>query len=82
MESLAETTPPAKTKRRSMRRGGQSKVSSIKEGHAPSFDNTRIWYQAQGKGRTIIFCNGLGCSTFYWKHIHAYFKKRLPSGAL
>ena len=52
-----------------------AELATIKEGFAKSFDGTSIWYQAQGKGVPMIFCNGLGCSTFYWKHIHSYFKK-------
>ncbi|MCP5464688.1 MAG: alpha/beta hydrolase [Deltaproteobacteria bacterium] len=53
-----------------------TQLARVKEGYAKSFDGTRIWYQVSGSGKpAIIFCNGMGCSTFYWKHVHAYFKK-------
>lgn len=51
-----------------------AQLSSVKEGLAKSFDGTLIWYQSQGHGQPIIFCNGLGCSIFYWKHVVDYFK--------
>lgn len=52
-----------------------SELSHTQEGYTTSFDGTRIWYRSVGKGIPIIFCNGLGCSTFYWDHIITYFKK-------
>jgi len=54
-----------------------SRLTQVREGYARSFDGTKIWFKSSGadKGNTIIFCNGLGCSTFYWKHIYSYFKK-------
>jgi pimeloyl-ACP methyl ester carboxylesterase len=52
-----------------------SQISREKEGFVTSYDGTKIWYKSMGKGTPIIFCNGLGCSTFYWKHIQSYFKK-------
>jgi len=45
------------------------------EGYATSFDGTRIWYKSKGAGIPIIFCNGLGCSIFYWKHVQPYLAK-------
>lgn len=72
MPTTAKKKSPPKRKRSTTRRG---RLSPITEGHVTSYDGTRIWYQSQGSGTPIIFCNGLGCSTFYWKHIHAYFKK-------
>ncbi|MBF0103878.1 MAG: alpha/beta hydrolase [Deltaproteobacteria bacterium] len=52
-----------------------AELSNIKEGYAESFDGTRIWYRCVGKGIPIIFCNGLGCSTFFWKSVHSHFSK-------
>lgn len=52
-----------------------AELSVTNEGFADSFDGTKIWYKSIGTGKPIIFCNGLGCSIFYWKHVHSYFKK-------
>lgn len=73
MNSLAiKTTRRRKT---TNRRPKLAQISDIHEGFVKSADGTKIWYKSLGKGDTIIFCNGLGCSTFYWKHIYTYFKK-------
>jgi len=56
-------------------RGKLVQLHRTKEGYATSFDGTKIWYHSVGKGVPIICCNGLGCSTFYFSYIEAYFKK-------
>lgn len=50
---------------------------SALEDYATSADGTRIWYAAEGRLdlTPIVFCNGLGCSTFFWKHLHAFLKR-------
>ncbi|EKD51082.1 MAG: alpha/beta hydrolase fold protein [uncultured bacterium] len=53
-----------------------SQLIHLHEGYARSQDGTRIWYQSQGQGTPIIFCNGLGCSWAFWKHVHAHFAKK------
>lgn len=70
-----QTASRSGSKKTISRRSKLSQLSTIKEGFAKSSDGTNIWYQSQGKGIPMIFCNGLGCSTFYWKHVHSYFKK-------
>lgn len=52
-----------------------SQLKDIKEGFAKSKDKTAIWYKSIGKGTPLVFCNGFGCSTFYFKHVASYFKK-------
>jgi len=70
---IAKSSPRRSTQ---SRRPKLAQVSDIQEGFAKSSDGTKIWYKSMGQGKpAIIFCNGLGCSTFYWKHIYTYFKK-------
>lgn len=57
------------------RRGRLVQINQTKEGYTTSFDGTKIWYRSVGKGRPIILCNGLGCSTFYFSYMEKYFKK-------
>lgn len=52
-----------------------SQLISNTEGIVRSFDGTKIWYKSVGRGVPIICCNGLGCSTFYFKYLEAYFKR-------
>lgn len=69
---------PAKKRRTTRKTGRKNKLSqllSYKEGFVTSHDKTKIWYQSSGEGIPLIFCNGLGCSTFYWKHVAPHFQK-------
>jgi pimeloyl-ACP methyl ester carboxylesterase len=69
--------PLIPTKRVEKTRSRRTKLAELvtqKEGFAKSADGTKIWYKSVGSGVPLVFCNGLGCSTFYWKHIHAHFK--------
>ncbi len=68
--------PLKKTKKTSNKRSKLKQLSTIDEGFAKSFDGTKIWYRKQGSGQPIIFCNGLGCSVFFWKHVESYLKKK------
>lgn len=69
--------PPVAAKRvekTSNRRAKLAELVTQKEGFAKSADGTQIWYKSVGTGVPLVFCNGLGCSTFYWKHVYAHFK--------
>lgn len=60
-------------------RGNPTKLTEIAtttEGYLKSFDGTKIWYRSVGKGPPILCCNGLGCSTFYFKYLEHYFKNQ------
>lgn len=48
----------------------------MKEGHAISFDGTKIHYRAVGQGIPIVCCNGLGVPSFFWKYFESHFKHR------
>lgn len=52
-----------------------AEMSHFEEGYVTSFDGTQIWFKTTGEGIPMIFCNGLGCSTFYWQYMTPYFKK-------
>ncbi len=52
-----------------------TELSSSQEGFIKSFDGTQLHYRAQGQGTPLVFCNGLGCSTFYFDYQVSYFKR-------
>jgi pimeloyl-ACP methyl ester carboxylesterase len=58
------------------KRAKLAELTHLKEGVVSSHDGTKIWYRSMGKGTPIIFCNGLGCSHFYFKHLGEYFKNK------
>jgi pimeloyl-ACP methyl ester carboxylesterase len=46
------------------------------EGHVPSFDGTRIYYRAEGRGFPLVACNGVLCSIGYWVYFRGFFRSR------
>ena len=56
-------------------RTGLLKPEAIREGTVQSFDGTKIAYRSVGKGeQTLICCNGLGVSTFFWTYLERAFR--------
>jgi pimeloyl-ACP methyl ester carboxylesterase len=51
-------------------------VKEAEEGHVPSFDGTRIYYRAEGKGFPLVACNGVLCSSGYWVYFRRFFRNR------
>lgn len=49
---------------------------SVESGMAPSQDGTPIYYEVFGKGRPLIFCNGLLCQRVHWRHQISHFSKK------
>ena len=40
----------------------------VTNGYFRSFDGTRLFYSIEGKGRPLIFCYGLVCSSLHWTY--------------
>lgn len=51
-------------------------MKEAEEGHVPSFDGTRIYYRAEGKGFPLVACNGVLCSGGYWVYFRRFFRNR------
>lgn len=51
------------------------RLSLTREGYAQSFDGTKIWFKAQGKGPCLICFNGMGCDPTYFGYLQEYFSK-------
>ncbi len=59
---------------RGHRDGHPGRVRRTRAGFAKGLDGVPIRYTVHGKGEpTLVCCNGLGVSTFYWKYILDYF---------
>ncbi len=62
--------PAKKVKTTERARGKLITLSTLKEGTTRSFDGTKIAYRSFGRGDpTIVCCNGLGVSTFFWVYL-------------
>lgn len=43
-------------------------------GYFQSFDGTRLFFSREGRGRPLVFCYGLVCSSLHWTYQIDYFK--------
>lgn len=48
---------------------------SAKHGYIRSFDGTKLFYSVEGKGKPLIFCYGLICSSLHWTYQIEHFRK-------
>lgn len=66
---------PQNVKISERRRGKLVTLSNFKEGKTLSFDGTKLFYRSFGKGSpSIVCCNGLGVSTFFWVYMERVFR--------
>ena len=49
--------------------------SSVTHGYFKTFDGTRLFYSIEGKGKPLIFCYGLVCSSLHWTYQIDHFKE-------
>src|SRR4051794_37182643 len=46
----------------------------ISHGYVKSFDGTKLFYSAEGRGKPLVFCYGLICSSLHWTYQIDHFK--------
>lgn len=51
------------------------KTRSYATDFVSSFDGTQLFFESYGEGTTFVPCNGLGVSTFFWRHLQRYFSE-------
>ncbi len=49
-------------------------MSDIRTGFTPADDGLQLYWRTLGHGPVMVFCNGVGVSTFFWKHIAQHFR--------
>ncbi|MBC7691602.1 MAG: alpha/beta hydrolase [Methylotenera sp.] len=49
--------------------------SSVTHGYFKTFDGTKLFYSIEGKGKPLIFCYGLVCSSLHWTYQIDHFKE-------
>lgn len=57
------------------RRSKLHALTGTREGFVKSFDGTEIFYRSVGRGLPIVCCNGLVCSSFFWKYFEQQFRR-------
>jgi pimeloyl-ACP methyl ester carboxylesterase len=51
-------------------------VARMSTGFARTDDGIQLYYRVVGTGPTLVCCNGIGVSTFFWRHIIEHFGER------
>lgn len=46
----------------------------VTHGYVKSFDGTRLFYSVEGKGKPLVFCYGLICSSLHWTYQIEHFQ--------
>jgi pimeloyl-ACP methyl ester carboxylesterase len=76
--------PPFKTRPQGARKRGAHDVAEISapgdrplttHGYIKSFDGTRLFYGVEGRGKPLLFCYGLVCSSLHWTYQIEHFRK-------
>jgi len=47
----------------------------ITHGYVKSFDGTKLFYSIEGKGKPLVFCYGLVCSSLHWTYQIEHFQQ-------
>ncbi len=48
-------------------------------GYVKSFDGTKLFYSIEGKGKPLVFCYGLICSSLHWTYQIDHFREKYQS---
>src|SRR6476646_7021163 len=48
--------------------------SPVVHGYVKSFDGTKLFYSIEGKGKPLVFCYGLICSSLHWTYQIEHFQ--------
>src|SRR3954468_11943350 len=61
------------------KRSGLDKASDrsrppVIHGYIRSFDGTKLFYSVEGKGKPLVFCYGLVCSSLHWTYQVEHFR--------
>lgn len=47
----------------------------VTHGYVKSFDGTKLFYSIEGKGKPLVFCYGLVCSSLHWTYQIEHFQR-------
>jgi non-heme chloroperoxidase len=71
---MTPITPLKPRPRGNRKPGARSEIGAIGElppvqhGYVKSFDGTKLFYSVEGKGKPLVFCYGLVCSSLHWTY--------------
>lgn len=59
-----------------MSRSLPSPAGAVRSGFATAEDGVELHWQLSGAGPLVVFCNGVGVGTFFWKYISQHLRAR------
>lgn len=60
--------PPGARKKSILERVRSEDRPPVTHGYVKSFDGTKLFYSIEGKGKPLVFCYGLVCSSLHWTY--------------
>ena len=75
--TLPRKPRPSGARKRSIldKKRPQGPSSAVSYGYVKSFDGTKLFYGIEGKGKPLVFCYGLICSSLHWTYQVEHFRK-------
>jgi non-heme chloroperoxidase len=67
--------PRGARKRSVLDRGQEFIKPPVTHGYVRSFDGTKLFYSIEGKGKPLVFCYGLVCSSLHWTYQIDHFQQ-------
>jgi pimeloyl-ACP methyl ester carboxylesterase len=67
--------PGARKKSAAQRLRGSGDRPPVTHGYVKGFDGTKLFYSTEGKGKPLVFCYGLVCSSLHWTYQIEHFQK-------
>ncbi len=75
MQLPIKSRPHGARKRTILERSNLTDRPPITHGYVKSFDGTKLFYSIEGKGKPLVFCYGLVCSSLHWTYQIEHFRK-------
>ena len=66
--------PPGAGNKYSHEKDQASDRPPVTHGYVRSFDGTKLFYSIEGKGKPLVFCYGLVCSSLHWTYQIEHFQ--------
>src|SRR3954452_13659247 len=73
-DSPNRTRPPSARKKSVAERMRAVDRPPVTHGYVKSVDGTKLFYSVEGKGKPLIFCYGLVCSSLHWTYQIEHFR--------
>ncbi len=71
----AKPRPPGARKKSYADRLRGTERAPVTHGYFKSFDGTKLFYSIEGKGKPLVFCYGLVCSSLHWTYQIEHFQR-------